>query len=402
MDLSARSPAAPFASLADWLALALAGRLGIGRLELGLPSGRRSVVAGRWPGPAADLEIRDWRAVPKLLAGGGIGFAEAYVEGFWDSVDLDALLLLMALNQEALGSTRRSHPRRHVARLIDRLRHDDSRNAARRNIAFHYDLGNDFYGHWLDADMNYSSGIFERQGDGLTAAHANKFRRIAALAEIRANHAVLEIGCGWGGFARWLAREIGCRVTAITISDAQYAFASARVQQDGLADRVEIRRQDYRDVDGRFDRVASIEMFEAVGERGWPVFFGRLRDRLKPGGRAALQIITIADDAFERYRRGVDFIQKYIFPGGMLPSMTALRHEVGRAGLCWRQDDAFGLHYAETLATWRQRFEAAWPQIGRLGFDDSFRRLWRYYLAYCEAGFRIGRIDVRQIVLGDS
>ena len=402
MDMTTRGRSGPVASLAEWLAIAVAGRLSVGRLDLGLPTGRRSVIAGRKAGLAAELEIRDWRTLSRLLAGGGVGFAEAYVDGCWDTADLDDLLLLLALNQEALGTSRRRHPWRHVARLVDRLRRDGSRDSARRDIAYHYDLGNEFYGHWLDEAMTYSAGIFERPDDGLAAAQANKFRRIAAIADIRTPHEVLEIGCGRGGFACWLAREIGCRVTAITISDAQFAFASARVQQEGLGDRVEIRRQDYRDVAGQFDRVASIEMFEAVGERDWPVFFGALRQRLKPDGRAALQIITIADDAFERYRRGVDFIQKYIFPGGMLPSMAALRREVGQAGLRWSRDDAFGLHYARTLAVWRQRFEAAWPQIGRLGFDERFRRLWRYYLVYCETGFRVGRIDVRQIALQPS
>jgi cyclopropane-fatty-acyl-phospholipid synthase len=225
---------------------------------------------------------------------------------------------------------------------------------------------------------------------------------MAEFAAIGPNDSVLEVGCGWGGFCSWAAREIGCRVTAITISRAQYDFAARRLQAEGLAERVDLRLQDYRDIDGSFDRIVSIEMLEAVGERYWPRYFAMLRDRLVPGGRAALQVITIADDLFEVYRKDVDFIQRYIFPGGLLPSAGRLGEEARHAGLDWHGGESIGLHYARTLAVWRRSFEAAWPEVLALGFDERFRRMWRYYLAYCEAGFETGRIDVLQAALSKS
>jgi len=380
------------------LTLAAARSLRVGRLALRLPSGSRRIIEGMTAGPSAAVQVHRWRAVGRLVVGGGIGLGEGYVAGDWDTDDLTAVLALAGLNLDATGLLRGRATRR-AARYLNHLVHGNSRRGARRNIAFHYDLGNYFYRLWLDESMAYSSALFARPGEDLAAAQVNKYRRIAELAHIRPDHRLLEIGCGWGGFATWLARTIGCRVTAVTISDAQYDFAAAEVQRLGLGERVTIRRQDYRDIAGRFDRIASIEMLEAVGERYWPVFFRKLHDCLAPGGQAALQVITIADRAFERYRHGIDFVQKHIFPGGMLPSPAAMTREIERAALVRHQDDGFGPHYADTLALWRQRFESAWPQIAPLGFDERFRRLWRFYLAYCEAGFRIGRVDVRQLVV---
>jgi cyclopropane-fatty-acyl-phospholipid synthase len=250
--------------------------------------------------------------------------------------------------------------------------------------------------------MTYSSARFERPGQALLDAQRNKYRTLAHGMDLRPDQRVLEIGCGWGGFAEFAAREVGARVTGITISREQYAFARQRIFEQGLAERAEIRLIDYRDVEGQFDRVASIEMFEAVGERYWPTYFGSIHERLRPGGRAGLQIITIRDDVFDRYRRRADFIQKYIFPGGMLPSEARLRQETDRAGLAWTGISRFGQHYADTLAAWGQRFEAAWDDIRRQGFDERFRRLWRFYLAYCEAGFRTGRTDVVQLGLAKA
>jgi cyclopropane-fatty-acyl-phospholipid synthase len=241
--------------------------------------------------------------------------------------------------------------------------------------------------------------VFEYQDQPLELAQAAKFRRIAELAALAPSHHVLEIGCGWGGFARWAAREIGCRMTAITISPAQHAHAAAAIQADGLGDRIDLRLQDYRDTRGSFDRIVSIEMLEAVGSRYWPHYFAQLHDRLRSGGRAAIQTITIAPGTFDRYRGGVDFIQKHIFPGGMLPSVPVLRREVSRAGLRWDSEVGYGLHYAETLSRWRHRFEETWHLLQRPDLDERFRRLWRFYLCYCEAGFRTGRLDVNHIAL---
>jgi cyclopropane-fatty-acyl-phospholipid synthase len=333
------------------------------------------------------------------VTGGAIGFAESYMDGDWDTPDLAALLTLAAANEQHLRSTLAgTTPGRLLARLVHLTRRNTRRGAA-RNIARHYDLGNAFYEAWLDPTMTYSSAYFGSGDFDLASAQIAKYRRLARIGRIGPEHHVLEIGCGWGGFAAWAAREIGCRVTGITISPAQQRWAAARIQQEGLADRVSIRLQDYRDVEGHFDRIASIEMIEAVGERYWARFFENAKARLNAGGIAALQVITMDDRYFERYRRGADFIQRYIFPGGMLPSPGALRRHEVAAGFRLLADHGFGNDYARTLEAWRMQFESAWPSIASIGFDDRFRRMWRYYLAYCEAGFRTGRIDVRQIAL---
>ncbi len=374
-------------------------RLVCGSATLVLPDGSRRLYQGSEPGPHAELHILSPRAVRRLISGGSTGFAEAYMAGEVDSPDLAAFLRIAALNFESWEERLEGSAAYRMMRRLWHLMRPNSRTGAKRNIAFHYDLGNDFYEAWLDETMTYSSAVFEHDAMDLTAAQQVKYRRIAAAAQLAPGHHLLEIGCGWGGFAEFAAKEMGARVTAVTISDEQFAFARRRIHEAGLAEKVEIRRQDYRDIPERFDRVASIEMFEAVGEKYWPGYFTKLRDSLKPGGRAALQVITIADGFFERYRRGADFIQRYIFPGGMLPSPTVLKREVETAGLRWIGDCDYGQHYARTLADWHGRFDAAWPQLTTLGFDNYFQRMWKYYLAYCEAGFATGRIDVKQLAL---
>jgi cyclopropane-fatty-acyl-phospholipid synthase len=286
-------------------------------------------------------------------------------------------------------------------RLLQVLRHRLNRNTrsgARRNIHAHYDLGNHFYEAWLDRTMTYSSAVFAPGDNDLASAQTRKYRTLAEALDLKPNHHVLEIGCGWGGFATFAAKEIGCRVTGLTISPSQAAYAREHIAQTGLAERVEIKLQDYRDERGSYDRIASIEMFEAVGEAYWPVFFRTLVERLKAGGRAGLQVITIRQESFEVYRREIDFIRHYIFPGGMLPTLDTMQTLGNRVGLTLQRERAFGLDYARTLVQWRERFRAAWPEIRPLGFDERFRRLWEYYLAYCEAGFRTGNIDVRQML----
>ena len=285
---------------------------------------------------------------------------------------------------------------------MNRLHHllnFNSRKGSRRNISQHYDLGNNFYRRWLDESLTYSSAIFDRPDEPLVTAQSNKYRHLSQMANVRPGQHVLEIGCGWGGFASYLAKEHDCKVTAVTISNEQYDFARQRIQADGLNEKVEILRRDYRDIEGSFDRVVSIEMLEAVGLRYWPVFFEKLRNSLKPGGIAALQVITIADHAWDDYSKNTEFIQRHIFPGGMLPSPEIIAQQSARAGLNYQEDKDFGWHYGETLRRWRDSFDAAWPSIAPLGFDEHFRRLWTYYLAYCEAGFNVGRIDVKQFAL---
>ena len=381
------------------LLIALAARIQVGRIAIVAPDGQRYVAVGPTPGRSAVLIVRRKRLVRRLLVGGSTGFAEAYVDGDWDSPDPAALMTLGLENEKALGTTLDGGFWARTAARIAHLFRPNSRLGSRRNIRQHYDLGNDFYARWLDPTMVYSSAIFAHPAQDLEAAQIEKFRRLATLMDLRPGMRVLEIGCGWGAFARHLAREHNCHVTAITVSPAQHDHAAAASQAEGLGDRVDTRLVDYRDVAGRFDRIASIEMIEAVGERYWPVFFAKLQDHLRPGGIAALQAICIEHARFDAYRQTADFIQKQVFPGGMLPTISALRAEVDRAGLAWSGETAFGAHYARTLACWKERFSAAWPEIERAGFDDRFRRRWETYLDYCRAGFETGAIDVHHVRL---
>jgi len=372
-------------------------RVEYGTLTLIYPNGDEEIFSGPKPGPSAVLRIVRPRAARRILTGGDIGFAEAYMDGDVEIPDLATFLVVAGENERVwTAALEGSASYRLVQRVIHRMRRN-SRPGARRNIRRHYDLGNAFYQRWLDPTMAYSSAVYPSPDTPLDAAQVEKYRRIAKVAALEAGEDVLEIGCGWGGFARFAAAEFGCRVTGITISKAQHAFATQAVRDAGLTDRVRIELADYRDIEGRFDKIVSIEMFEAVGERYWPDFFVRIRDGLRAGGRAALQVITIDDATFNAYRRGTDFIQRYIFPGGMLPSHGALVAAAERAGLRPIETTAYGAHYARTLEIWRERFDRAWSEIASEGFDERFRRMWRYYLAYCEAGFRIGRVDVEQI-----
>lgn len=381
------------------LLLDLAGRLRWGRLEVRLPDGVRRLFTGAEPGPEAVLLVHDRNLARRLVRRGGVGFAEGYMAAEWDSPDLASLLELVDRNCDAMGyDSRLSGLRRLVERAVHALR-ANSRRGSRDNIRAHYDLGNRFYEAWLDPTLTYSAALFGPGTEDLESAQRAKYRRLAERIALAPGQRLLEIGTGWGEFALTAAREFGARVTSITVSKEQHAFARERVFKEGLADRVEIRLQDYRDVTGRFDRIASIEMLEAVGERFWPLFFERLRDRLAPGGQAGVQTITIADRLFEGYRRNVDFIQRYIFPGGMLPSPSVLERQTERAGLRLESSHVFGWSYARTLAEWHRRFDEAWPRLAAEPFDERFRRMWKYYLAYCEAGFRSGSLDVTQVTL---
>ena len=373
-----------------------------GRLAFVLPSGRTLQIEGKKSGPDARLIVRDFRFVSRVLAAGDIGFGEGFMAGEWDTPDLSALLEAFTANLDRLT---RLMDGNFFVRGVNSLLHSLNRNnkrGSRRNILAHYDLGNAFYSRWLDPSMTYSSARYERPGQSLSEAQRNKYASLARQIGLGPDNHVLEIGCGWGGFAEFAAGEVGAKVTGITISPSQFEFARKRLFEQGLADKADIRLVDYRDVEGRFDRVASIEMFEAVGEEYWPLYFQKIHEVLSPGGRAGLQIITIRDELFEGYRSRADFIQKYIFPGGMLPSETRLRQETDRAGLEWSDIIRFGQNYADTLAEWASRFEGAWDDIKGLGFDEKFRRLWRFYLSYCEAGFRTERTNVVQLSLAKS
>jgi cyclopropane-fatty-acyl-phospholipid synthase len=376
--------------------------LRVGKIEIEFPSGAKFVVEGELPGPHAVLKLHDLRLLWRVMASGDLGFAEGYIEDECDTPDLSALLRLGALNQAALESDFRPT---FASRCVQRLRHAlraNSKAGSRRNIAAHYDLGNNFFAPWLDPTMTYSAAIFTHPDEPYEAAQLRKYRRLASALDLRPGQRVLEIGCGWGGFAEVAAGEFGCRLVCLTLSEEQARYARDRMARAGLADQVEIRLQDYRDVDGSFDAIVSIEMFEAVGEKNWPVYFDVLRERLKPGARAALQVITIDDLAFEGYRTQPDFVQRHIFPGGMLPSPSRLGAEASRAGLSLNDSFFFGASYAESLRRWDAAFTEAWLEIAPLGFDRRFYRMWKYYLAYCEAGFTSGRVNVGHFVFDRS
>lgn len=383
-------------------AIAFASKIEKGELDVFMPDGRHFRFGGGAPGPKATMIVKDLGFARRLLGGGDLGIAEAYLMGEWESPDLTRFLELFCANQPLIARMLEGKPLVRMLQMVGHWLNRNTKRGAKRNIHAHYDLGNEFYAAWLDPSMTYSSALYLGGERDLERGQKAKYRALATQIDLRASHHVLEIGCGWGGFAEFAAREIGCKVTGLTISQAQHDFAAARIQRAGLADKVEIKLLDYRDERGVYDRVASIEMFEAVGEAYWPTYFGQLRDRLTAGGMAGIQTITIQESIFRNYRREMDFIRRYIFPGGMLPTPTILRDMGGRFGLTLAGERVFGQDYALTLAQWRVSFRQAWPRLTRLGFDEKFRRLWEYYLSYCEAGFTAGMIDVRQLVFAKA
>jgi cyclopropane-fatty-acyl-phospholipid synthase len=364
-----------------------------GRLHLVLPSGACIVIAGSRPGSDAHLALKSYGVFRRALRGGSIGFAESWMAGEIESADLVALFAYFLDNKATLKRAGRGTFRVRSHDWTYHRSRANTRVGSRANIAAHYDLGNDFYRLWLDQTMTYSSAVFTPRGSSLEDAQEAKYEQVFAALALEPGHRLLEIGSGWGGFALRAARR-GARVTGLTLSREQLAESQSLLGQNGFAGGSEIRFEDYRDVTGTFDRIASIEMIEAVGEENWPSYFAAIHDRLAPGGIAVLQAITIDEQIYPSYRAKADFIQRYIFPGGMLPTCDHMRVNAQAAGLEFEQVDRFGVSYARTLAAWRQRFNAAWPDIKALGFDERFRRMWDYYFAYCEAGFERGTVDV--------
>ncbi|MDX1690903.1 MAG: cyclopropane-fatty-acyl-phospholipid synthase family protein [Acidimicrobiia bacterium] len=367
-----------------------------GTLHVTTPGGRE-LHLGSGP-PEASLEVRDRRAVWRLLRGGTLGFAEAYLDGLVDTPDLESFLRWGAENVEAWARGR-------TARLVAPLRAGWQRLVRERRhprvetMVDHYNLGNDFYTAWLDETVTYSSGRFARPGLSLAEAQRAKYRAICQHAGLRPGMRVLEIGCGWGGFAAFAAAEYDVEVTGLTVAEEQAVFARARLAEEGLADRTRILLEDFRDHAGVYDAVVSIEMIESIDETVWPDLFEAFAGRVDPGGAVVMQAIVIDDDLYAGYRRRRDFIQRYVFPGGQLPSPAVISALADDAGLRIDHVETFGEDYARTLDHWRRRFRAAWPGLAGAGLDERLRRLWELYLGYCEAGFRIGRIDVGQWVL---
>ena len=354
---------------------------------------------GSETGPCGEIRIhRPLDFARRLATNGHVGLGESYMAGDWDSPDLTALIHSLAANESAFRAVEEGSWLNRIMSLLRHRRRSNTRAGSRKNIAYHYDLGNDFYRLWLDPSMTYSSGVFEREGDGLAESQHNKYRRLLGMLGAEPGQRALEIGCGWGAFAR-LAADAGLHVTGITLSKEQLAWARQSVAGTPLEARTRFVLKDYRDLDQRFDHIVSIEMFEAVGEAYWPAYMQTLQRCLRPGGRAALQIITIDESLFEVYKGSPDFIQHYVFPGGMLPSVERFDKAAAEAGLRVVERTFHGLDYARTLADWHKAFNAREQEVRALGYDDRFIRMWRYYLSYCEAGFLDERIDVMQVAL---
>ncbi len=370
-----------------------------GRVVIVLPDGSAVTHRGQRPGTESWMELRSWRPLRAFLLGGDAALAESYIAGEWSTPDIAAFLRWGAENMTALDATTTGS---FAAKLIARLQHWNNRNSrkgSRRNITAHYDLGNRFYARWLDPDMIYSSALYATPDEDLDTAQNRKLERIISLLQPGRDAKILEIGCGWGALAKRLA-QAGAHVTGLTLSPAQACYAQAQLAAAGLAARSDIALRDYRDETGTYDNIVSIEMLEAVGEAYWPAYFATLKARLKQGGRAVLQVITIAEERFAAYRSHPDFIQRHIFPGGMLPTKTAITAQAAAAGLTLKGTAFFGQSYELTLMEWRRRFLQSWPEAHSLDqFSPSFRRLWDYYLAYCIAGFATGMTDVGFYVL---
>jgi cyclopropane-fatty-acyl-phospholipid synthase len=380
-------------SVAEALLRRIVGELDCGELVIETPAGHRLTLRGRRAGVRAKVTMHSWRCLWRMIFSWDVGFAEAYIAGEWSSPDLVALLKLACNNSAVVEPLKALR----APRFWLRLRHAMNRNTrwrSRRNIAAHYDLGNNFYRHWLDTSMTYSAALFSGAGQTLEEAQDAKLDRVAELLDLAGSEKVLEIGCGWGSLAERLTDRHSCTVTGLTLSAEQLAFARQRLLDRTSSRQCDLRLQDYRDVRGTFDRIVSIEMLEAVGEAYWSTYFEKLRDSLRPGGSVVLQVITIDEARFENYRRRPDFIQKYIFPGGMLPTRCIVEREIAKAGLRLVACEHFGESYARTLEHWQQRFQKSWPKIESLGFDNRFKRTWEYYLAYCQAGFETNIISV--------
>ncbi len=377
----------------------IAQTINTGQLDIVLSDGRRFRAKGTKAGHIVEVEIHNDDCFARLLRDGDLGFSEAYMDGWWSTPDLQAFMDFVHADNDVLFN---GFPGMGMVRAYERLRHwlrSNSKLQAKKNISYHYDLGNDFYGLWLDDTMTYSSALFKTGQEPLELAQTQKYASMVDQMNVQPGDHVLEIGCGWGGFAEYAASVRGLKVTCLTISREQYNYAVDRIERAGLSDLVEFKMQDYRDETGLYDGIASIEMFEAVGEKYWPIYFQTVRERLRPGKNATLQIITVKDSVFERYRKGVDFIQKYIFPGGMLPGPSALRDQVRQAGLMVQGSKEFGASYSVTLRRWHEMFNARWDEVAQQGFDDRFKRMWDFYLTSCAATFQYDNCDVTQITV---
>ena len=370
-----------------------------GSIILEWPNGNINKIEASQDGPNAKLIIHDNQVAKEIIKGGSVKFAELYISKKVSTDNLTNLIHYFAGNNDQAENTLKISFIKNLFNKFIHFQNKNTRNQAKKNISRHYDLGNKFYEYWLDKSMTYSSAIFHDKSIGIEDAQNNKYKRLAELSSINNGDEVLEIGCGWGGFAEFLGKNYDCKVTAITISEEQFKFATRRIAEAKLAEKVKIVFCDYRNISGKFDKIISIEMFEAVGSEYWSAFFKKVESVLKPKGSISLQLITIDDKIYDVYKINPDFIQKYIFPGGMLPSMKVLKNILGNTSLNIKSIDSYANDYAKTLNIWNKQFNLNWSKIEKLGFDERFKLLWNYYLSYCEGGFLSKNIDLKQINL---
>jgi len=370
-----------------------------GSIKIEFPNGEVEEIKSPHKEPAADLKIKDNQVIKEIIQGGSVRFAELYMSERLFSKDLTNLLHYFALNNDQAEATLKITLLKYFFYKFLHLRNNNTQTQSKKNISYHYDLGNQFYKLWLDETMTYSSAIFSKQNKSLEEAQIQKYSKLANLAEIKKGDKILEIGCGWGGFSEFLARNYDCDITAITISQEQFNYAKKRIKKAKLDKKININYCDYRNIQGKFDKILSIEMFEAVGKNYWETFFKKLKSILSPNGIIGLQLITIDDKIYDTYRKNPDFIQKYIFPGGMLPSGKILKSLISKHSLILENDSSYANDYAKTLNIWKKNFNDNWDKIEKLGFDNKFRLMWNYYLSYCEGGFLSKNIDLKQIKL---
>ncbi len=370
-----------------------------GSIEIEWPSGKIEKISSFKNGPKANLKIVDKNVIKEIIRGGSVKFAELYISKRLSSSNLTTLMYYFALNNDEAENTFKVSIFKYIYNKFSHFKNKNNQDQAKKNISYHYDLGNKFYSYWLDKSMTYSSAIFLKPNDDLEVAQTNKYKTLAELVSVKDGDNILEIGCGWGGFAEFLGKKYDCKITAITISKEQYNFAKKRIKKANLDKKIDIKFCDYRNINGKFDKILSIEMFEAVGKEYWNDFFNKIRNVLNPNGNVGLQIITIDDKIYEVYKNKPDFIQKYIFPGGMLPSFRLLANVAGKNYFDINKVNSYSDDYAKTLNIWNKKFNSNWKKIEDLGFDETFKLMWNYYLSYCEGGFLSKNIDLKQIKL---
>ena len=374
-------------------------KINYGELIVTFPSGITKSFRGKSGNEKADLKLNNYKFISKILKRKSIGFAESYMDGDFSSSNLTSLLLLSFKNEKYFLENLKLNIFFNIYSKFKHFLNENTKNQSKKNIEYHYDLGNNFYDKWLDSTMTYSSAYFEKDQQNLFDAQLNKYQKIAEKLNLNENSKVLEIGCGWGGFSSYVAKKFKSKIDAITISKAQFEYASKKIQSEGLGEKVSIKYRDYRDIENQYSNVASIEMFEAVGKKYWEKYFNVIKNSLMHSGKAVLQIITIDEKRAIKYQNHPDFIQQYIFPGGMLPTKKELNNINYRVGLDFKEIQSFGLSYAKTLNLWNHQFQCSWNDLAKLGFNDRFKRMWEFYLAYCETGFLSKSTDVSHFLV---